>query len=116
MEKLKEYYRQMLRDTNTGFSRYLFSEINWNSRMIGLVGARGVGKTTLVLQHIKLDLNPDETLYVATDDLYFSSHTLLDLAGDFIKQGGKQLFIDEIHKYKEWSRELKLIYDYHPNM
>ena len=116
MERLKEYYRQMLHDTNTAFLRYLFYEINWNSRMIGLVGARGVGKTTLVLQHIKLDLNPDETLYVTADDLYFSSNTLLDLAGNFVKRGGKQLFIDEIHKYKEWSRELKLIYDYHPKL
>ena len=116
MEKLKAYYRQMLLDTNTAFQRYLYTEINWDSRMIGLVGARGVGKTMLVLQHIKLDLNPDETLYVTTDDLYFSSPSLLDLAGDFLKQGGKQLFIDEIHKYKEWSRELKLIYDYHPKL
>ena len=116
MEKLKEYYRKMLQETDTGFSRYLFSEINWKSRLIGLVGARGVGKTTLVLQHIKLDLNPDETLYVTADDFYFSSKTLLDLAGDFLKMGGKQLIIDEIHKYKEWSRELKLIYDYHPKL
>ena len=116
MEKLKEYYRQLLQNTTTGFLRYMFSGINWNNRMIGLVGARGVGKTTLVLQHIKLDLNPDETLYVTADDLYFSSNTLLDLAGDFVKLGGKQLFIDEIHKYKEWSRELKLIYDYYPKL
>lgn len=116
MEKLKEYYRKMLQDITTDFLRYLYSGINWESRMIGLVGARGVGKTTLVLQHIKLDLNPDETLYVTADDLYFSSNTLLDLASDFVKQGGKQLFIDEIHKYKEWSRELKLIYDYYPKL
>ena len=116
MDKLKEYYRQLLQNTNIVFLRYLFSEINWDNRMIGLVGARGVGKTTLVLQHIKLNLNPDKTLYVTADDLYFSSNTLLDLAGDFVKQGGKHLFIDEIHKYKEWSRELKLIYDYHPKL
>ena len=116
MEKLKEYYRQLLQNTNIVFLRYLYSEINWDNRMVGLVGARGVGKTTLVLQHIKLDLNPDETLYVTADDLYFSSNTLLDLAGDFVKQGGNHLFVDEIHKYKEWSRELKLIYDYHPKL
>jgi predicted AAA+ superfamily ATPase len=75
-----------------------------------------VGKTTLVLQYIKKELNPEETLYVVADDLYFSNHTLLSLADGFEKQGGKQLFIDEIHKYKEWSRELKLIYDYHPKL
>ena len=116
MENLKDYYRKMLQETDTGFSRYMFSEINWENRLIGLVGPRGVGKTTLVLQHVKLNLNPDKTLYVTADDLYFSSKTLLDLAGDFLKQGGKQLIIDEIHKYKEWSRELKLIYDYHPKL
>jgi predicted AAA+ superfamily ATPase len=84
--------------------------------MIGLTGPRGVGKTTLVLQHIKLNLPTEETLYVTADDFYFASHNLLELADNFEKQGGKTLFIDEIHKYGEWSRELKLIYDYHPEL
>jgi len=92
------------------------TEINWNNRLVGLVGPRGVGKTTLVLQYIRLNLNPEQTLYVTSDDFYFASHTLLDLADVFEKHGGKTLFIDEIHRYSEWSRELKLIYDYHPKL
>lgn len=89
---------------------------NWENRMIGLKGARGVGKTTLILQYIKNNLNPDNTLYVTVEDFYFASNKLVDLAGEFLKMGGKFLFIDEIHKYKDWSTELKLIYDYYPDL
>jgi predicted AAA+ superfamily ATPase len=116
MENLKTQFNKLLRETNTDFQRYIFNKINWNARMIGLIGARGVGKTTLVLQHIKLDLPAAETLYVVADDFYFADKRLLDLADDFEKSGGKTLFIDEIHRYADWSRELKLIYDYHPQL
>jgi predicted AAA+ superfamily ATPase len=116
MESLKAYYHKLLRETNADFHRYTFDKINWKARMIGLTGARGVGKTTLILQHIKSELPVEETLYVMADNFYFASHTLLDLADEFEKRGGKTLFIDEIHKYKEWSRELKMIYDYHPRL
>jgi len=116
MENLQKVFYQTLEKTNVDFLRYIYKEINWNSRMIGLTGARGVGKTTLILQHIKKDLTPAETLYVVADDFYFADKKLLDLAESFVKIGGKTLFIDEIHKYKEWSRELKLIYDYFPDL
>lgn len=116
MEKLFEYYRKLVRETDIEFYRYIYSKINWNSRMIGLTGPRGVGKTTLVLQHIKEKLNLNEALYVTAEDFYFASHRLLDLADAFVKMGGKYLFIDEIHKYKDWSKELKLVYDYHPEL
>ncbi|MDR0830255.1 MAG: AAA family ATPase [Prevotellaceae bacterium] len=116
MENLKTHFHKLLRETNTDFQRSIFNEINWNARMIGLIGARGVGKTTLILQHIKLDLPTAETLYVVADDFYFADKKLLDLADEFEKSGGKTLFIDEIHKYADWSRELKLIYDYHPQL
>lgn len=116
MEHLKAHFHKLLRATTTDFQRYIFNEINWNARMIGLVGARGVGKTTLVLQHIKLDLQTADTLYSVADDFYFADKRLLDLADEFEKRGGKILFIDEIHKYADWSRELKLIYDYHPQL
>ncbi|WP_071145535.1 ATP-binding protein [Bacteroides ihuae] len=116
MEKLYEYYHKLLRESKSDFLRYIYSDINWNSRMIGLTGPRGVGKTTLVLQHIKKDLDINKTLYVTAEDFYFADNRLLDLADRFSKKGGTHLFIDEIHKYKDWSKELKLIYDYHPEL
>lgn len=116
MDKLFELFQKLLRETDTGFFRYIYAEINWKSRMIGLTGPRGVGKTTLVLQYIKKNLNPAETLYVTAEDFYFADNKLIDLAGDFVKRGGKYLFIDEIHKYKDWAKELKLMYDYHPEL
>lgn len=116
MDKLYEQFQKLLRETDTSFFRYSYAEINWRSRMIGLTGPRGVGKTTLVLQHIKKNLDPAETLYATAEDFYFADNRLTDLAGSFVKQGGKYLFIDEIHKYKDWAKELKLIYDYHPDL
>jgi predicted AAA+ superfamily ATPase len=116
MDKLFEQFQKLLRETDTSFFRYIYAEMNWKSRMIGLTGPRGVGKTTLILQYIKKNLNPALTLYVTAEDFYFADNKLIDLAGDFVKRGGKYLFIDEIHKYKDWAKELKLIYDYHPEL
>ena len=112
MEKLQASFDAMLRPITNLFHRYMFERINWNNRMVGLVGPRGVGKTTLMLQYAKEKLNRSTTLFVNADDLYFSSHYLVDLADEFVKRGGSHLIIDEIHKYKDWARELKLIYDY----
>lgn len=116
MEKLFEHFIKLLKETDTRFLRYIYPEINWENRMIGLTGPRGVGKTTLVLQHIKMNLDIPETLYVTAEDFYFSDNRLTDLADAFVKRNGKYLFVDEIHKYKDWARELKLIYDYHPEL
>ena len=116
MDKLFEQFLKLLKETDTGFFRYIYAELNWKSRMIGLTGPRGVGKTTLVLQHIKKNLNTAETLYVTAEDFYFADNRLIDLADAFVKRGGKYLFVDEIHKYKDWAKELKLIYDYHPEL
>lgn len=113
MQKLQATFDKLLRETTTTFHRYMYNRINWNARMIGLMGPRGIGKTTLVLQHIKEQLPRNVSLYVQAEDFYFASHRLTDLADEFARTGGKYLFIDEIHKYKDWSRELKLIYDYH---
>ncbi|MDE7073974.1 MAG: AAA family ATPase [Odoribacter sp.] len=116
MNQLQARYRKLLIETENRFHRYMYDRINWNSRMIGLTGPRGVGKTTLVLQYIKEHLPTDAALYVTAEDFYFADHRLLELADLFVKQGGKHLFIDEIHRYADWSKELKLIYDYHPEL
>ena len=116
MEKLQANFDAMLRSTPTVFHRYMFDRINWHNRMLGLVGPRGVGKTTLMLQYAKEKLDRNTTLFVNADDLYFSIHHLTDLADEFAKRGGTHLIIDEIHKYKDWARELKLIYDYHADL
>lgn len=115
--RLINFMREELAATPTKFERYMVSEIPWNDRMIGLVGPRGVGKSTLVKQQIlKEQKDGYIQLYVSADHSYFANHTLTDLADLFIAEGGKRLVIDEIHKYHGWSRELKQIYDSHPNL
>lgn len=116
MEQLYSAYKQLLKTVDVGFVRYMYGQIKWEGRMLGLVGPRGVGKTTMLLQHIKLQLPIEKTLYVSADNLYFVDHTLVELADRFVKQGGEHLVIDEIHKYSGWSRELKQIYDTHPDL
>ncbi|TYR36930.1 ATP-binding protein [Sphingobacterium phlebotomi] len=113
MDTLFAYANQLVSETDVAFKRYMYDQINWENRLVGLIGPRGVGKTTLVLQHIKNNLDIRHTLYVTAEDFYFAKNRLTDLADTFVKFGGKYLFIDEIHKYPDWSKELKLIYDYH---
>jgi len=115
MEQFIEQYRNKLKYTPSAVVRSAINEIQWNSRLIGIKGARGVGKTTLLLQYIKLKLTSelDNSLYVSLDSLWFAENSLLDLADSFVKQGGKYLFLDEVHKYPNWSQELKNIYDDH---
>ena len=114
MEKLFQYSASRINSVDTSFKRYLWDKINWNNKLIVITGARGVGKTTLLLQYIREKLNdaPDQVIYVNMDDLYFSKNSLVDFADDFVKKGGKHLFLDEVHKYKNWSQEIKNIYDY----
>lgn len=116
MRTLYQKFETLLQSTTTDFKRYLYSSVSWESRMIGIIGARGVGKTTMILQHIKENLDSKKALYVSADDMYFGENRLLDLADDFYKNAGEYLFIDEIHKYTDWSRELKNIYDSFPTL
>lgn len=116
MEELYTTYRLLLDRTPLDFQRFLHGRINWKSRLVAILGARGVGKSTLMLQHIKLEERIDETLYVLADDFYFTTHRLYDLALEFYQHGGKALFIDEIHKYRGWSVEIKNIYDKLPDL
>lgn len=110
-------YRKKLRFTSTAFIRSTMYEINWDARLIGIKGARGVGKTTLLLQHIKRNFQQDErTLYVSLDNIYFSDNRLYDFADRFVKRGGTRLYLDEVHKYPHWSQELKNIYDDMPEL
>lgn len=111
------FYRRLAR-VDLRFERYLAKEINWSARMVGIIGARGAGKTTLLLQHIlhEFGKTPSIVLYVSLDHLYFTTHTLLELAEEFYKNGGLYLYLDEVHRYANWSAELKQIYDNYPDM
>ena len=110
------YMNEELRRTPIAFRRYMYDRIMWEDRMIGLVGPRGVGKSTMVKQHILLQPDREQWLYVSADNSYFYNHTLIGLADEWVKENGRHLIIDEVHKYKGWSRELKQIYDTHPEL
>lgn len=105
-----------LRRTPLEFHRYMYDRVIWEDRMIGIIGPRGVGKSTMVKQFILSHSDRQDWLYVSADHTYFSSSTLTDLADEFVKEGGRYLVIDEIHKYHGWSRELKQIYDSHAGL
>lgn len=117
MDKLFEKFYKKLHYISLDFVRSEHDQIHWNARLVGIKGARGVGKTTLMLQHIKKthELN-EQVLYISLDDIWFSGNTLVDLADRFVKRGGKYLYLDEVHKYKNWSIEIKNIYDDHPQL
>ncbi len=116
MELLKQLSDSLIKRTDTRYLRYMYRQIPWKNRMTALVGPRGVGKTTLLLQYIKLNLPMKDTLYVSAESIFFASHTLFDTAMKFSQLGGKHLFIDEIHKYKGWATELKMMYDNLPDL
>lgn len=118
MERLIEIFRKKIASTETAFVRSLESQINWNARLVCIRGSRGTGKTTLILQHIKKTFagSLEKVLYVSLDNLYFSDNLLLDFVDGFVKRGGTHLFLDEVHKYPDWSRAIKNIYDDYPEL
>lgn len=113
---LIEYMESMLSQTPTEFRRYGYDDIRWDNKLLGIVGARGIGKSTLVKQYILAHKDEGKFLYVSADLMYFTSHTLLDLAHELTLDGFTHLIIDEIHKYSGWSKELKNIYDIYPDL
>lgn len=117
MNTLKRLYLRLLRLTSTEIIRDLYHTISWNARLIGIKGARGVGKTTMMLQRIKLAFpDPKKALYVSLDDVWFASHSLIDLAEMASKQEITHLFIDEVHRLPQWERQIKNLYDFFPDI
>lgn len=115
MDILIKRYKRLLATTGIRHIRNLYHEISWNTRLIGIKGARGVGKTTLMLQRIRLNF-PDasKALYVSLDDIWFASHNLLELAEEVVEKGVTHIFIDEVHRLRGWERQIKNIYDFYP--
>lgn len=115
MDRLYNISKSKAVGVSMSFKRYLFDQIDFSNRMVGLKGARGTGKTTLMLQKLN-ELPADTSLYFSLDDIYFSNNQLIQVAEDFARKGGKYLLIDEVHKYPNWSQELKNIYDNLPEL
>lgn len=117
VQSLYDNYHRRIAKISLSFKRYLYSRINWDARMVGIKGARGVGKTTMLLQHILENYdNIDQTLYASLDDLWFASHSLIELVDWAYGHGINRLYLDEVHRYKSWSENLKNIYDNYPDM
>jgi predicted AAA+ superfamily ATPase len=118
MDQLHTFHTNSIRQASKTFVRFLYENINWDQRMLALKGPRGAGKTTLMLQRIKygLDLPSNKALYITADHYWFYTNTLYETAETFYLNGGRYLFIDEVHKYPRWSRELKNIYDGFPDL
>lgn len=117
MERLYKAYGRLLADTSMDFTRYLYEKINWDNRLIVIKGARGVGKTTMLLQHILRSFaDKQKALYASLDHIWFSTHSIEELAEYHYTHGGTHLFLDEVHKYKGWQQEIKNIYDSYPQL
>jgi len=117
IDRLRRLSESRIKNTSVKFHRFLMDEIDWDQRLIGISGARGTGKTTLILQYLKKSKHDPETvIFVSLDDIYFISTGLFEFAEQFFLEGGKYLFLDEVHKYPQWSHDLKQIYDNFPQL
>lgn len=115
---LINYMKEQLELVSLAFKRYNYDKLPWEARLVGLMGPRGIGKSTLILQHIKSKSLEEQakSLYVSADHSYFTTNTLIETANQFVREGGEWLYIDEVHKYEGWAQELKQIYDSHPGL
>ncbi len=112
MEILISRHQDIIRNADLSFQKSIIDELPWDEQLLGIKGSRGVGKTTLMIQYIKKSYGmSSKALYISLDDLYFTNHRLIDFVKTFVQNGGEHLFIDEVHKYDNWSVELKNIYD-----
>ena len=117
MDALIEIHNRLIDQLGTPHARALEDRINWTDRMVSIKGARGVGKTTLLLKTIRDKHTPgSQCLYASLDNLYFTNNALPDLADTFYKRGGRCLVLDEVHKLEDWSRKIKNIYDSYPQL
>ena len=117
MESIIRLSKRLVDTTSTKFIRYLYNEIEWSNRLIAISGARGTGKTTLLLQYIKMEISDkSKALYASLDNIWFTTHTLSDLVEQFYVMGGKYVFLDEVHRYPNWAIEVKNIYDSYPDL
>ena len=117
METFYRTHIYLVEHTNAPVRRDLMDEIDWNDRLIGIKGTRGVGKTTFLLQYAKEKFGTDRScLFINMNNFYFSKYTLVDFAGEFVKRGGKVLLIDQVFKYPEWSHDLRACYEKFPGL
>lgn len=117
LQPLYDSYHRKIAKVDLRFKRYLYSQINWKARIISIKGARGVGKTTMLLQHILENYEDiDHTLYASLDNLWFATHSLMELVDWADRHGISRLYLDEVHRYEGWSQALKNIYDDYPDM
>jgi hypothetical protein len=116
MEELIRRHQNLLASVELKFERSLTKKINWQAQAIGIKGARGTGKSTLMLQQLKSSKDQERAIYISLDDFYFRNNSLVDTAEKLYHSGVKRLFLDEVHKYPDWHRELKNLYDFYPQL
>lgn len=117
MQRLNAIYLHLLENVSLNFTRYLYDQINWDNRLILIKGSKGVGKTTMILQHIKRTFDdPTMAYYASVDNSWFATHTIVDLAEYLVSHGVTHLFLDEVHKYYNWDKQIKEIYDSFPKL
>lgn len=118
IEPVHKKHINLVNNTELAFKRYLLYQLPWQERLVGIKGSRGVGKTTMLLQYIKMnyEISSEKAIYISLDDIYFSEHSLFDFTERFVQEGGEHLFIDEVHKYKNWALEIKNLYDTYPRL